>query len=137
MRQTVLSNKKGFSIIELLIAMVILFIGMTSMLDALGRYLQINLDNAIRNEAMRIAQEQMIGFRNVSFATIQPAGTGANDYPLVTVARNFRKFSQNFNVNRRIQRISANSVYAQIHVTWQTRGINHQHSIASLLSVDD
>ena len=42
-----------------MIAILILTIGMVGLLDTLGKYLQINLDNTMRNEAMRIVEAQM------------------------------------------------------------------------------
>jgi type IV pilus assembly protein PilV len=88
------NNSKGFTLIELMIAVIILTIGMIGLLDVMTRYTQINLDNVMRNEAMRISEARMEQLRNV------PVSTLANVDGIVT--RAFRKMNINFTVETRI-----------------------------------
>ena len=61
-------NRNGFSLIELMVAMVILTIATLGLLQALTHYIQINMDNEMRNEAMRITEKRMELIRGLQFA---------------------------------------------------------------------
>jgi len=77
---------KGFTLVELLVSMLILSIMFLALLHSLTIYMQHNMLNTLRNEAIKIAQgcaEQ-----------IRVGQTCSN-----TVIKNFRKFSVTFNVS--------------------------------------
>ncbi len=126
------TDKKGFTLIELMVSMLVLSIGMMAMLDGLGNYIRINIDNSMRNEAMRIAETTMETLRNSRFDDVK---AGAVVIP-VTEQRRFRNLSINYNVNWVRQNISASSVAIQVNVTWTHRNVNHWHNAATIISTD-
>lgn len=132
MRQPAINNRKGFTFIELLVAMAVLSIGLMAMLDGLANYMRINIDNQMRNEAMRIAETTLETLRNASFNDVQ---TGA-----VVIApteqRRFRNIDINYTVAWTRQNISTGSVAIQVSVTWNHRNIGHRHDAASIISTD-
>jgi prepilin-type N-terminal cleavage/methylation domain-containing protein len=127
------SNRRieGFTLIELMIAMMILFISMTAILDFIVQYHRINIENTMRNESMRIAETQLEQFRNAQFSAFV-AGT----YGPASSPRTIRNIAVNYNVNWTIQNISVNSVAIRVDVTWSYRGMNHQHSASTIISTD-
>lgn len=131
--QRLATDKKGFTLIELLVAMLILSIGLMAMLDGIANYIRINIDNSMRNEAMRISETTMETLRNTRFDEVR-----AHNVPAVpaTQQRRFRNIAINYNVNWSVQNISANSVAIQVNVTWNHRNVGHRHDAATIISTD-
>ncbi len=70
-RMAVLQSNVGFTLIEFLVAIVILMIGLLGLLQTVNYALSYNFQNQLRNEAVLIADSQMAremakGFDNVS-----------------------------------------------------------------------
>ena len=145
-------SEKGFSLIELLIAIVILTIATLGLLQALSHYIQINMDNAMRNEAMRITEERMEQIRGLKFADTPDDELVPDDGSSVpnsaqlptTVSRSIRKLTIPYTVRTTISRLSfrsdgvtPNSKAIQVLVTWRskgTTGTQHQHSAATVIT---
>jgi type IV pilus assembly protein PilV len=123
---TVKPDNKGFTLIEVLVASVILTISMLGILQAITFSMQENLNNFSRNESVRIAEQRMNELRNLSFASL---ATGSS-----TVTRSFKKFNKNFNVAWTVTSLTANSVAIQVVVSWTIRGKTNSHSVTSIIS---
>ena len=126
MRLTVSQKNRGFTLIEVLVAICILVIGMLAVLSALVTTMEQNLNNLSMDEAVRIAEETMNGLRNSSFVTLMTGNSA--------VTRNFRNFTRTFNVVWTVTNLSASSKTIQVVVSWTHKGITHQHSVTSIMS---
>ena len=116
--QRLVTDKKGFTLIELLVSMLVLSLGMMAMLDGIGNYIRINIDNSMRNEAMRIAETTLETLRNSRFDDVQ---AGSVVIP-ATEQRRFRNIAVTYNVNWVRQNLSIVngspvSVAIQVNVT--------------------
>jgi prepilin-type N-terminal cleavage/methylation domain-containing protein len=125
------NNKKGFTLIELMVAMAILFISMTAILDFIVQYHRINLENTMRNEAMRIAESRIENLRNTAFGLLT---TGAEPAP--GVQRIIRNLTVNYQVAWTVSPLSANSTAVQVNVIWSFKGINHRHDASTIISTE-
>jgi prepilin-type N-terminal cleavage/methylation domain-containing protein len=119
---------KGFTLIELMVAVAILIISMTAILDFIVQYQRINIENAMRNESMRIAEAKLEELRNMQFAVLA-AGT-------TSTPRTIRNIAVNYSVNWTIETISLTSVAIRVDVTWPYRNITHRHSASTIISID-
>jgi type IV pilus assembly protein PilV len=128
MRTIAKKYSRGFTLIELMVAMVIMTIGMMGLLDVMASYTRINLDNLMRNEAMRINEARMEILRDADFGTLT-LGDSTN-----TVTRTIRKSDVAFTVKTTISALSARSRAADVQVTWSFGGRNHQHRAMSIIS---
>jgi prepilin-type N-terminal cleavage/methylation domain-containing protein len=63
-------DKRGFTLIEVMVTLVILAFGMLASAIGIMSALDHNLINEMRNEAMKIAQEQEETVRNTPYASI-------------------------------------------------------------------
>jgi prepilin-type N-terminal cleavage/methylation domain-containing protein len=126
MRIAVNRKSRGFTLIEVLVAICILVIGMLAVLSALVTTMEQNLNNLSMDEAVRIAEQQMNQLRNTSFTGL----TNGN----LPIARNFRNFTRTFNVVWTVTNLSASSRTIQVVVSWTHKGILHQHSVTSIMS---
>lgn len=112
--------------------MLVLSIGMMAILDGLGNYIRINIDNSIRNEAMRISESTLETLRNSRFDEVQSGTVVINS----TEQRKIRNFDITYNVNWVRQNVSTSSVAIQVNVTWTHRGLNHRHDAATIISTE-
>jgi type IV pilus assembly protein PilV len=88
---TATQDNRGFTLVEVMVAMVLLLLGLLNSLVGLMAAADYNLTNALRQEAVRIAQEQLENMRVGPYAPI--ADNNA------TLQRQVRKTLQNFQVN--------------------------------------
>lgn len=138
MLRRVTKSRKGFTLIELLVSMLVLSIGMMAMLDGLANYIRINMENQMRNEAMRIAESTVETLRNARFSDVQTHAVVITS-PEV---RRIRNVDVSYTVTWTVNNVAATgvttptSVAVQVSVTWVHRSIAHRHDAASIISTD-
>ncbi len=126
MRITVRQGNKGFTLIEVLVASLMLTISMLGALDVIVLSMQQNLNNLSRDESVRIAEQKMNELRNSSFASLSSGSS--------VVKRSLKKFVKDFNVVWTVSTLTANSVAVEVAVGWSTRGRVYSHTITSIIS---
>lgn len=126
MQPTARFNSKGFTFVEVLVALVILMVAMLGILQVMVMAMQQNLEIYSRDEAVRIAEQTMNELRNSSF-------TGLNN-ATYNVSRRYKQFTRTFNVNRTVSALSSDSRSVELRVSWTINGKTHNHSITSLIS---
>lgn len=60
---------QGFTIVELLVAMVVSLVGLLGLVQAMNYAAEMNLKNQQRDEAVQIAEDQMARFRDVPYGS--------------------------------------------------------------------
>ncbi len=128
----VLRNRKGFTLIEVLVASTLLTVGMLGALEVLVLSMQQNLNNLARDEAVRIAEQRMNEIRNSTFSSLTGCPSGAPCSS--TMTRRFKNSDRAFTVQWIFSGMSSTSVSAQVIVTWNIRGKNYSHSVTSVIS---
>ncbi|MCX5811031.1 MAG: prepilin-type N-terminal cleavage/methylation domain-containing protein [Proteobacteria bacterium] len=126
MPPTVCPNNKGFTLIEVLVASIILTISMLGVLQTITFSMQQNLNNFSRDESVRIAEQRMNELRNSGFTSL------ANGNSIVT--RSFKNFTKNFSVSWTVTALTTNSVAIQVVVSWTIISKTYSHSITSIVS---
>lgn len=122
-------KNKGFTLVEVMVALLVLFISMMASLYALEIAVAHNIDNTIMEEAVRIAEQKMNEFRGTAFTSLVDGTTQVN------VTKTIRRISQTFTVKTTIQTFSADSSHAiQVVVSWDKGGRTHRHSATSIIS---
>lgn len=125
--RTVKQKNKGFTLVEVLVAIAFLTISMLAVLHALGLSVEHNMKNIIMDEAVLIAEQKMNELRNTPIASL----TSSTQSPLL---RTFRNVTISYNVNWIVQNFSADSRTIQVLVQWRWKNIDHQHSATSVVS---
>lgn len=123
-------DRKGFTLVEVLVGMVILLLGLLGSLVGILAVVDYNANNAVRQEAVKIAQEVMEDSRNQTYGSLSLGTT-----VLPTVQRQFRKWQQSYQVTRTVQKNPTTDFTRKIQVTvqWTYRGRNHSYSLESIV----
>lgn len=122
-------NQKGVSIIELLVSMLLVSIIFTALLQISIMSTSRNMENALRDEAVAVAEMRMNEARNTPFAAL------VSDAASVAVTRNFRGV-KDFPFSTRLTRVDLTTTSAQVNmvVTWTYKGRSYTHSISTVVN---
>jgi prepilin-type N-terminal cleavage/methylation domain-containing protein len=124
-------NERGLTLIELMVSMVIIFIVFMGLTDAGIIVLDQNVRNALREEAILVADNVVAHARNTPKAALDSSPT-LN----FVVRREFRGRAIDYNVTRAVNPLSdGNNTEVTVTVNWQrqaymgkwqTRSYSHQ-----------
>ena len=120
-------NKKGVTLVEMMIALVILLVVSLALMQTAIIGMNVNLQNVLRDEAVNIAEMRMNQLRIVPFDTLDSIASET------TVTRNFRGFTETYTPARTINTINANSKQISIMVSWTYRGQIYNHGITTIV----
>ena len=126
-----MKDNDGMTLVEVLVAMAIVFIVFLGMSSAGIVVLDQNIKNSQRDEAVNVAEMEMQrNVRNISFdvLTLEP-----NNVPVSidNVSRPIRGLNVNYGVWRTVNHLNVNNLQVAIRVTWnrienhQTRSYDH------------
>ncbi|QWV92032.1 prepilin-type N-terminal cleavage/methylation domain-containing protein [Geomonas oryzisoli] len=134
MRQpTSLKNNSGFTLVELLVAMIIIAVGMFGVLQTINVSLQHNLQNEVRNEAVRIGQKYMADLRAKTF--------DAYSTPYTTFTENgkVRGVSKPYTVERTSQVLATDGTQPStrqlmVTVRWSFKNSNYVNEVVTVVA---
>lgn len=114
-------NNRGFTLVEVMIAMLVLLVGMLGSLVGVMAAADHNLGNALRDEAIKIAQEKLENARAAQYALILNED--------VQVQRQVRKTLYPFRVTTNVTSLGTSSSLRMITVTvqWTFKNATRSH----------
>lgn len=134
-------NELGMSLIEVLIAMVLLLIVGLALMQTANVALLENVKNTVRDEAISVAEVTMNDLRarswtaipvymdselNNTFGVLVPATTP-------TVTRHFRNFQIDYGIRKAITDVGTDIKQVTVEVKWTTRGQEYNHTITNIV----
>lgn len=120
-------NNSGFTLIELMAAMVIMLVGLLGMLKSVTVALEYNLRNHQREEVVRVAEDIMNGMRTQPFAAVFT--------PTTTVSSKLRTGNGRYSVTRTVSAMSSGSKQYQVDVRSAFKNFSTTHSIVSVRGI--
>ena len=121
-------NKKGMTLIEVMIALVILLLVSLALMQTVTLGINSNARNLLRDEAVRIADMRITVLMNTRFDDLVCC------VPIETVVtREFRNFAIDFTPTRTITDLGADNRRIDITVAWGWRGNNYTHTISTVV----
>lgn len=158
MLRTVLLNKKGVTLVEVMIALVILLLVSLALMQTALVSINANMNNVLRDEAVSIAEQRLNEARNLPYALIVSDSTTIptpNDcpttftvgpqFPLDTavpgsfdspVKRSFRNIiNKDYCTNMTVTTLGAagDARQVSIQVIWNWKGEAFSHTITTLI----
>lgn len=124
-------NKKGMTLIEVMISLVILMVVSLALMQTALLGMKENLRNAIRDEAVNIAEQRMNELRSTATASIA-LGTQTE----TEIERSFRASSMRFRPTRSVQQVGSDPNTKQItmSISWTYSGQTYTHSVSTIRS---
>lgn len=134
MVQPALPNNRGFTLVEVLVAMVILLLGLMGSLFGILTALNYNLGNTLRNEAMTIAQEQVENIRNTNALSLDVAMDAMPT--TVQIQRQVRKAMRQFQVTTDLAPKDKGKALYQVStlVQWTFKERTLSYSLSTIVS---
>jgi prepilin-type N-terminal cleavage/methylation domain-containing protein len=136
MDRLVLFNKKGVTLIEMMIALVILLIVSLAFMQTALLGTSTNVKNQLRDEAVNITEMRMDQLRSLPFTDLSTSPylvAPGNSPAEAVVQRNFRGFSIDYTPTRTITDINGDTKQIKVTVTWNYRGQAYSHGIMTIM----
>jgi Tfp pilus assembly protein PilV len=134
MEQSVLFNKKGVTLIEMMISLLLIMIVFLALMQTTVIGISTNLKNSLRDEAVGIAEMRMNQLKSLRFTdTSVDANLVSGVTTEAAVSRTIHGFSLNYTPTRTIADISLDSKQITITIAWSFKNQNYTHTITSIM----
>lgn len=136
MEPTVMTGDEGFTLIEFLVATVILMVGLLGMLAGIDMAMRRNIENNLRNEGVHVADDVMLASRARSFVSLSTTVTNPA-WKLVPQSekRYVTGIYKNYSVQQIITEKTSQSKEIIVNVAWKYRNVRNSHSVSSIVSL--
>lgn len=130
----VLPSDKGFTLIEVVMAILILMVGMLGLLQAINLATEVNLRNQLREESVYVGERVMNELRGRGFDSISAT------YRSYSTQSKLRGVSRKYGVQRSSIVLSTqNSLpvtkQLEVIVSWSYKGVGYQNRVVTPISI--
>jgi type II secretory pathway pseudopilin PulG len=119
-------GRGGVTLVELVVAMAVLFIVSLGLLETARIAVEFNVRNAIREEAVRVTEQTLDSqIRTNSFTVLAAAAGAPPDGTTITlgpVTRQIRRLNVTYDVQRTLTLLDANIVRIAVQASYTRRG---------------
>ncbi len=123
-----LKGNKGFTLIEFLVAIVIIAVGLLALLQSVNLSLAENLKTIYRNQAVMLADERM------TLEKTKPYDNISTTSGWTVINLNVRNTFKNYSVEKIGTQMTTDTKSIEIDVVWTYKGTRYIHTISSLVS---
>ena len=134
-------SKKGFSLIESLIALFVFLVAILGIFSTLNLSYKTNISNIVMSEAVKVAQQEInkvrtLPFDNVTNSYLNPPGLSSCDpsNPDASIKRQIRNFTISYGKYYEVRQLSPNIKEVKLTVCWEYQGKNHNYVITTIIS---
>lgn len=123
-----IQNNIGFTLIEFLVAIVILTVGLLGLLQSVNYAISTNMQTQLRDEAVRLADERMATEKSKVFDAI------STNQRVEKVEVNVMNTFKNYSVVKNSSSVTSNTKNVQIDIIWKYKNQRYNHVISSLVT---
>ncbi len=123
------SKPRGFTLIEVMMAMLIMTVGLMALLQTLGYAISYNFSNKLKNDAVMVADRAMMHERVNPFANITSVNT-VDRVPFALGFVNYSVFEKVTKIGSSDPPTSKNVLYT---VTWRDKGVKKQLFLTTII----
>ncbi len=123
-------NNAGFTLVELMVAIVIMLIGLLGLMESVNIAMEHNMKNQMRNEVTRVAQDEMNSRRAEPFGNFTATRNKS-------VASRLRGINRTYTVKSYAADIPNTKIVSkkcQVDVKWKYKNYSTTHSIMTIRS---
>lgn len=132
MAMIVLSNKKGFSLIELLVAMFILVVVLLGLLLGLIIVKDNQIRSLLREEGVKLAQERLVKLKNGELDPNNEENPNGC-VPSAQYARLINKVRYNYGISQKKIAVIDQFTKISLEICWDYKGKNYNYKIETLV----
>lgn len=121
------NRQRGFTLVEFLVAIVILMVGMLGLLQSINIAMNTNVESMLRNEATMLVDERMMNKRALAFELISSSSK-------TLVTHNVRGIFCNYSVQDVVTVPTPQSKEIVISATWKRKNKSYSHSVSTVVS---
>lgn len=121
-------SNRGFSLLEVLVAIVILMVGLLALLQAINLSIATNLQSEMRTQGTLVGEDVMARIKALPFDNITAT------QKTVAVPVSMRSSPVNFNVTKSVDDISSTTKRVNVAVRWSHRGNIYEHVVSSVVA---
>lgn len=126
-----IDNKSGFTLVEFLVALIILTVGMLGLLQSVNISMDKNIDNVFRTEAVMLADDRMMSYRTLAYSTVRV--TSASPAKVVYL-RDIRGIQKAYSSQEIVTQPTTHTKQITVNITWKKRNQHYTHSLSSAIS---
>ncbi|WP_277058113.1 type IV pilus modification PilV family protein [Trichlorobacter lovleyi] len=143
MTTPVVSTKSGFTLIEVLVAVVILTVGLLGLMQTVIYAINHNMTNQLRQEAVLVADEAMATekakpYSDIAAPDFDSSISTYSALPTVssstTINRVFNGVSRSYTVVTTKRAPTAQSKSIEVAASWTYKTKNYNHTISSIVT---
>ena len=127
MERAVISNNRGFSLVEVMVAMMILLMVSLALMQTALLSINANMRNALRDEAVAIAEGAMDGARNTPYGSL----AGVANTPVLRDVRKQAGFD--FTISNTVSTLGGGAKRVDVRVEWAWKGETFDHTISTVV----
>jgi type IV pilus assembly protein PilV len=129
-----LNSLAGFTIVEFLVAIVILMFGLLALLQSVNIAIESNGSNKKRTGAAQLADQAMMRVRVMPFNSITTSGLRTTtEYATLTKKSYAGLGFVNYSVYDTVNKLAATTKNVQINVSWREKSVRKSHSLVSVV----
>lgn len=122
-------SDSGFTLLEFVVAVVVLMVGLLGLLQTVGLTYEHNLGTQRREDAAQVADDLMMAEKVKKFEGIS---TTSKQWNLTESA--FKSGYVNYSVSKTAALVAPDTINLSITLSWRHKGKRFEHSISSLRS---